>query len=184
MTATPATATRRKVLVPLATLLVAGAVTVGSGATFTSQTAHSAAVTSGTLSHTNSQNGLKLNITGIKPGDTRSGTVTLTNDGNLDSTLALSESADSSGFAAGDLKLVISQSGVTTPLYTGDFGGQDNAVKMDLGALNVGRSTTVTFTVSMPTTAGNVNQGKSAAATYTYVTTQNAGDTGLGSWIS
>ena len=43
---------------------------------------------------------------------------------------------------------------------------------------------TVTFTVSMPTTAGNVNQGKSAAATYTYVTTQNAGDTGLGSWIS
>ena len=110
--------------------------------------------------------------------------VTFTNDGNLDSTLALSESADSSGFAAGDLKLVISQSGVTTPLYTGDFGGQDNAVKMDLGALNVGRSTTVTFTVSMPTTAGNVNQGKSAAATYTYVTTQNAGDTGLGSWIS
>ena len=134
MTATPATATRRKVLVPLATLLVAGAVTVGSGATFTSQTAHSAAVTSGTLSHTNSQNGLKLNITGIKPGDTRSGTVTLTNDGNLDSTLALSESVDRE----------IDQAGSTSSFcHFNEFGiTEGDLLSSDSLAVNNGRNAT------------------------------------------
>lgn len=184
MTATPVSS-RRKVLVPLATLLVAGAVAVGSGATYTSDSAHSVAVTSGTLKHTNNQNGLKLDIANIKPGDTRSGSVVISNNGSIDSTLTLAESADSSGFAQGALKLVISKQGTTAPLYDGDFGGLNNATKLDLGSLPVNGSTTVTFTVSMPTTAENVNQGKSAAATYTYVQTQVAGDAnGLASWIS
>lgn len=46
----------KKVLLPLATLLAAGAVAIGSGATFTSSTANTiSSVTSGTLTHTNSK---------------------------------------------------------------------------------------------------------------------------------
>ncbi len=164
---------RRKVLVPLATMLVAGAVAVGSGATFTSQSAHTVSVTSGTLSHNNNQNGATLSLANLKPGDTRTGTLTISNDGTLDSTLTLQETADSSTFVPGDLQLTITQSGVTRPLFAGNFGALDNSTKLDLGALNVKGSTTLTFEVTMPLAAGNANQGKSASASYAYVTTQS-----------
>ena len=161
----------RKVLVPLATLLAAGAVVIGSGASFTSTSTHSVAVTSGNLSHHN--NTLSLSTTNIKPGDSVTGDVVISNDGNLDSTLSLQETAETNTFVAGDLQLVISKG--ATVLYTGNFGGLANTTLLDLGALNVDASTTVTFTVSMPSTAGNANQGKSASATYQWVTTQTAG---------
>ncbi len=160
----------RKVLVPLATMLVAGAVAVGSGATFTSESVHTIAVTSGSLSHSNS--GPTMSVDNMKPGDVRTGQLTITNDGDLDSTLTLQETSDSSEFVPGDLKLVISQPGRETPLYNGNFGELDNSVKLDLGALNVKGTATVTFEVSMPATAGNGSQGKSASASYQYVTTQ------------
>ena len=175
------TTTRRKVLVPLATLLVAGAVAVGSGADFTSSSAHSVAVTSGTLHHTNSRNGAALTISNIKPGDSKTGTLTITNDGSIDSTLSLEQSTWSSTFVApGDLKLTIEKSGSSTPLYDGNFGGVTG--QLDLGALNVGDTTTVTYTVTMPSTAGNNEQGKSASASFQYVSHQ-AGDKSSTSWL-
>lgn len=174
------TKNRRKVLVPLATMAIAGAVAIGSGATFTSTTANTTSVTAGTLTHTNSQNGATLKVENIKPGDVRTGTLTLTNDGSLDSTLSLQETADSSTFEAGALQLKI-QDGDTV-VYTGDFGGLDNQKKIDLGALPVKASKTLTFTVSMPQSAGDENQGKTASASYQYVTTQLDGDNG--SWFN
>lgn len=173
------TQTRRKVLVPLATMAVAGAVVVGSGATFTSESAHSVAVTSGILSHGNDHDTQTLSVTGIKPGDSKSGSLTITNDGDLDSTLSLTETTDASTFAAGALKLKITKG--ATVLYDGDFGGLANGSALDLGALPIGATTTVTYTVSMPTTAGNENQGQSASAAYQYVTTQT-GDNSAVAW--
>lgn len=172
----------RMILVPLATMLVAGAVAVGSGATFSSESAHSTSVTSGVLKHANDRNGQTLTVANIKPGDVKSGTLTIRNDGTLDSTLTLEETADSSTFVAGDLKLKIAQSGVTAPLFDGNFGALVNGAKLDLGALPVGASTTVTYTVSMPLAADNANQGKSASAAFKYVTTQS-GDNGTAGWF-
>lgn len=172
----------RKVLVPLATLAVAGLVAVGSGATFSSQTAHSVGVTSGTLSHANDKNAQTLQVSNIKPGDSRTGSLTITNDGSLDSTLTLQETADASDFVPGDLQLKVTQAGVEKPLFDGDFGGLENTNKLDLGALPVGKATTVTFVVSMPSSAGNKNQGKKASASYEYVTTQT-GDNSGGGWL-
>lgn len=174
------TKNRRKVLVPLATMAIAGAVAVGSGATFTSTTAHSVAVTSGTLSHSNDQNGLTLTVANIRPGDTKTGTVTITNDGTLDSTLSLEETSDSSNFIAGALKLKI-QDG-TTVVYDGNFGAMANEVRNELGSLPVGAKKTLTFTVSMTDTATNDNQGKQASASYRYVTTQ-VGDNSSVGWL-
>src|SRR5262245_48015548 len=163
------TATSRKVLVPLATLLVAGAIAIGSGATWTSTTSSSVSVTSGTLLHTNSHDNAVLTVAGIKPGDTVTGTVVIANTGTLDSKLTLQESGDTSTFAAGGLNLVIKQDGVS--LYSGDFGGFSNTAQ-DLGDLNAGQASTFTFTVSMPANATNPNQGKTAAAPYNWVTKQ------------
>ena len=172
----------RKVLIPLATVLVAGAVAVGSGATFTSQSASAVSVTSGILKHANDKDAQTLTAVKLKPGDVQSGSLKITNDGTLDSTLTLQETADTSAFTPGDLQLEITQAGVPKALYSGNFGALDNSTKVDLGALPVGASTTVTFTISMPLTAGNENQAKSASASYQYVTTQT-GDNSSISWL-
>ena len=105
------TANRRKVLVPLATLLVAGAVAIGSGATWTSTTSSSVTVTSGDLLHTNNHDDAVLTVANIKPGDTVTGTVVIENTGTLDAVLSFQESATPAHFAAGGLNLVIKQDG-------------------------------------------------------------------------
>ena len=167
------TTNRRKILVPLATLLAAGAVAVGSGATFTSTTNSAVAVTSGSLSHSNSN--VSMELDDLKPGDTVTGSVEITNDGTLDSTLALTEVNESNAFEADKLHLTITQAGNATPLYDGEFGDTGETVTSDLGDLNVGDSTTITFAVSLASDAGNDNQGKAAEATYQWVTTQKPG---------
>ena len=68
------TTNRRKILIPLATLLAAGAVAVGSGATFTSTSVSSSAVTAGTLVHTqHGQRGHDERHARSSPGDTVTG---------------------------------------------------------------------------------------------------------------
>ena len=171
--------TSPKVLVPLATLLAAGAVAIGSGATWTSSTGTQLSVTSGSLLHTNSRDGLTLTVTDLKPGDTLSGSLEIENVGSLDSLLTMAETDSSSTFSPGGLTLVILQG--TTELYRGDFGGLD-AAAIDLGELDPGQTTDVTFTVSMPV-SDTANQGRTAGATYTFVTTQLPGSPLLENWL-
>lgn len=166
-----ATATRRKVLVPLATLTVAGLVAVGSGASFTSTTASTTAVTSGNVTHANDVT--KLDLTNIKDGDVVTGTVTIKNTGSLPSTLTVAETGATSTFVDGDLKLVLAQG--SRELYNGTFGGMVDGAKVDLGALPVDASTTVTFTVSLRETTDNTNENKAASASFQWVSTQEAG---------
>lgn len=174
------TSNTTKILVPLATLVVAGAVAIGSGATFTSESAHNVKVTSGILKHTNNKDGMTLEVTNLRPGDVKTGTLTLTNDGTIDSTISLAETADSSSFVAGDLKLQILDG--TTEVYNGNFGAMP-ATPVDLGALNVGQVKTLTYTVTMPPAAGNGNQNKAASANYQVVQTQVDSPTSVISWI-
>lgn len=172
--------TNTKVLVPLATLVVAGAVAVGSGATFTSESAHAVRVTSGILQHTNDKNTQTLQVTNLRPGDVRTGSLTLTNDGTIDSTISIAETADSTGFVAGDLKLKITDGAAV--VFDGNFGDM-SATAAELGALNVGQSKTLTYTVSMPASAGNANQNKSATASYKVVQTQVDTPNSVATWV-
>lgn len=165
---------RRKVLVPLATLLAAGAVAIGSGATFTSSTVSTTSLASGSVTHANDVTG--LDVKNIKPGDVVTGSVTVTNTGTLDSTLTLQEVASTNGFAAQGADLQLTLSSGTTELYSGTFGGLADATVIDLGALPVDGATTVTWTVSLTETVDNSNEGKSASASYEWVSTQEAGD--------
>ena len=172
---------KRRILVPLATLLAASAVAVGSGASFTSTSAHAASVTSGVLKHTNNHNGETLTVTNFRPGDSATGSLTLTNDGTIDSTLTLAETSSTNTFATNALNLTIAQG--TTVLFNGNFGDL-SSTPLALGDLNVGDSTTVTYTISFDANAGNENQGQTATASYQWVTTQKSTPNSVVNWVT
>lgn len=173
---------RRKAVAALATMLAAGAVAVGSGATFTTQTHNTVSgVTAGNLKQTNSKaDKAVLNLSNIKPGDSVTGSVTITNTGSLKQKLTLTEGAVVDGFTAGDLKLSVTDTAApSVPVYTGTFGGL--GVKQ-LKATNgtdewaAGEAHTYAFVVTLVPTAGNENQDKAANADFTWDGTQTAGE--------
>jgi len=83
----------RRSLAALATLLVAGAVVAGSGAVFATQTANpSNTFASGILSQTNSKSAAAiLTMNHIIPGSKQTGTVDITNSGNVSGIFTLAE---------------------------------------------------------------------------------------------
>ena len=177
--------TSRKVLVPLATLVAAGAVAMASGATFTSTTNNTtSAVTAGHLSHSNSKdNAAVFTITKMKPGDVVNGSLTITNTGNLPATFTLREPGSTNTFgttgtpAANNLHLKITDTTASTTVYDGDFGGLgDNELK-SLGTLAPADAHTYVFAVSLASSTPNTDQDKTASASYEWVSTQLSGDT-------
>lgn len=188
MNTTPTTTNSRKLLVPLATLLVAGAVAVGSGATWTAESGSAVTATAGDLVHLNSEDGATLAVTNLKPGAEETGSLTITNDGSLDSTLALRPSGNQDGFAAGDVTLTVrAVHGTDSALiYTGDFAGltTDRAVGTLDADTQAADAITVEFTVAMAGDAAETNQGKSAALDLEFVTTQTSADESDANWLS
>ena len=171
--------TTKKVLVPLATLLGAGAIAIGSGATFTSTTANTiSSVTSGTLSHTNSKaDKAILNLTDIKPGDIVNGSLTITNTGSLPADFTLTETSSVNGFSGEYLTLAITNTTTGAKVYTGTFGGLVDGSKTALGAVAPGVANNYTFSVRLADDAPNSQQAKTASAAYTWDSVQQAGTT-------
>ena len=160
---------RRRAIAGLATALAALSVAVGSGATFSSKSANPATtITSGMLLQSNSKNAAAI-VTGsdLKPGDTRTGDVTITNTGTLAGAFTLAEKNATNGFAAGNLKLKVDDvtSGSAVNVYDGDFdkvatGG------VSLGTYAAGAARTYRFTVTLDSGTPNGGQGKSASADF------------------
>jgi len=165
----------KRVIGGLATALAAAGIAVGSGASFTSQTASAANVfSSGTMSQTNSRDGAAIATKGnMKPGDVQTGQVKIKNTGTVASAFKLSEVSDSSTFTAGNLQLVI-KDGATT-IYSGDFGALNAPIA--LGEYAAGEERTYDFTVTFAQSAGNEDEDKTASATYQWdqVSTPAAG---------
>lgn len=169
----------KKVLVPLATLATAGAIAVGSGATFTSQSNNTiSAVASGTLSQSNSKDGgAVFDLSNMKPGDTLNGSLVLTNTGSLPATFSLTETASTNGFTGDNLSLAITNVTTGASVYSGTFGGLADGAKNDLGVVQPGVANTYRFTVKLATTTPNADQGKSASASYQWDSIQLNGET-------
>ena len=169
----------RKILVPLTTVLAAGAIAVGSGATFTSTSGNTiSAVTSGTLTQTNSKDGQAIfTLSNIKPGDTVTGTLTLTNTGSLAGDFSLTEVSSTNGFAGSDLSLDIVDTTANTTVYTGTFGGLVDGTKSALGTWAAGAAHTFKFTVKLSQDAPNADQGKTAGAVYAWDSVQSGSAT-------
>ena len=171
--------TKKKVLVPLATLLAAGAIAVGSGATFTSTTANTiSSVTSGTLTHTNSKSDKAiLNLTNIKPGDVVNGSLTITNTGSLPADFSLTEVSSTNGFSDPYLTLTITNNTTKTSVYSGSFGGLVDGAKTPLGSVAPGVANDYTFSVKLDESAPNSQQNKTASASYQWDSVQQAATT-------
>lgn len=172
-----------KVLVPLATLLAAGAIAVGSGASFTSTTGNTiSAVTSGTLTQANSKEGQALfSVGNLKPGDVVNGKVTLTNTGSLPADFSLTEKNATNDFTGDNLTMVVKD--VKDPaiasddvvVHQGTFGQFRTAA--DLGTFAAKESRTYVFTVTFAADADNRDQGQTASATYAWDAVQLTGST-------
>jgi spore coat-associated protein N len=170
----------KRTLAALASLCLAAAVAVGSGASFTSASANpSNTFSAGNLSQTNSKSGAAiLTANKMKPADSVNGTVTITNSGDVPASFTLSKSnlSDTPGPNGGSLpgKLDLTVEDVTgTPatVYTGKV----NAMPpQSLGSFAVGEARTYKFTVTFPdggtppsdTTGDNAYKGSSMTVQY------------------
>lgn len=163
----------RRLLLPIAALFAATALVAGSGADFVSTSVNTSnAYTTGTLTQSNSKaNAAIFNLNNVKPGDTLNGTVTITNNGSLASTFTLKEAATNGFSTKANLKLVVTQQGVTAPIFSGTFGELGSA---NLGTFAPGEARTFTFSTNLAQSAGNEEQGKTATATYTWDAVQTA----------
>ena len=174
----------RKILLPLTTLVAAGAIAVGSGATFNATTGNTiSAVTSGTLTHSNSKADQAIfNLTNMKPGDVLNGTLTLTNTGSLPAAFSLVEVKSNNAFGpttnlGANLTLEIVDTTTSTTVYNGTFGGLVDGAKTSIGTWPAGAAHNFRFTVKLNQDAPNADQGKTADAIYQWESVQLSGET-------
>jgi spore coat-associated protein N len=171
----------RRTLIALATVLAAIGVAVGSGAVFTAQSANPAnTFASGTLTMSNSKDNVAvLSASGMKPGDSTSGTVDIENTGTLSGTFSLSRTSlnDSDGTnpMSQKLNVVVKDCGTFasgTPScdagdpdkYTGTLAAMSSSVA--LGAYAPSEKHRYEFAVTFDSSAGNVYQGDNSSATF------------------
>ena len=179
-----------KLVSALFVLSLAAMMAVASGASFTSTSANAGnIVTAGNLTHSNSKApGAILNVSGLKPGQSDSGTVDLANTGDAAGVFTLAKSAvvnsDASNPLGAKLDLVIEDLGnpatPTAPVvkYSGKLG--------PMGAIALGTwapaeahryKFTVTFpdggTPSGPNTGDNAYKGDNVTVTYNWESVSN-----------
>jgi spore coat-associated protein N len=162
-------------------LILAIVIAAASGAIFTSSSANPEnTFTAGNLSHSNSRpNVAILSATGMVPGDSETGEVTITNTGDVAGRFRLDASgiADTPGPNGGRLSevllLKIDDTTTGAPLWEGKF----NAMPMqDLGSWPAGEAHKYEFTVTFPegnqppsaTTGDNAYKGSATKIDFTW----------------
>ena len=158
---------RRKVVLPLVSVLGAGLLALAVGSMELSSASDSS---SGIQLVASDGQGATLSVTEIEPGDTIVRTVTIRNDADVSSRLSFAEDAEPATFDNGRLELTISRDG--QQLYAGQFGAMSDFAQ-DMGYLEPQEETTFTFTVSLPSDAPFVRPGtETATANYTWLTSR------------
>jgi spore coat-associated protein N len=165
----------------LSALIAAVAVAVGSSASFTASSANpSNTFAAGTLSILNSKEGLAvLTASGMKPGDSATGTVDVQNSGSLSGAFTLSRSgivdSDGANPMSAKLDLVVKDCGdfssgtptcdVGDPVkYTGTVAAMSSAVS--LGTFAASEKHRYEFAVTFNSSAGNAYQGDSSSVQF------------------
>ena len=177
----------RLALGALLTLLLAAAAVVGSGADFTASSANPAnTFAAGTLTISNSKEGAAvLSASGLKPGNSATGTVDIENTGDLSGIFTLSRTApvDSDGAnpLSGKLNLTIIDCGTFaagTPtcgdgndvtVYNGGTIAQMGTVGHtvnSLGTYAANDKHRYQFTVQLDNSAGNAYQGGTSSVEF------------------
>jgi hypothetical protein len=152
----------RRFLIALGALLISAAVAVGSGANFNATSANPGSlITTGSIVVTDSRAGQSiLHLSSVAPGATSSGTVDITNGGNVAATLALAEgnliNVPASPALSAKLTLLVKDLGdpscvVSCPaavtVYTGTLGSMGT---ISLGTFAAGATHRYSFSVTFP----------------------------------
>jgi hypothetical protein len=177
----------RVALGALITLLLAAGAVVGSGADFTAASANpSNTFTTGTLSMVNSQSGSAvLTASGLRPGNSSSGTVDIQNSGSLSGAFVVSRgtisNSDATNPLTGKLNIVVQDCGAfvgsTAPIcgdgddvtkYSGtiaDMGTPGHTVSA-LGTFAAGDKHRYQFNVALDSSADDNYQGDNASVRF------------------
>ena len=181
----------KRALGALAVLVAATSVVIGSGASFSASTANpDNQFTAGILSMSNSKApGAVLSASGMKPGDTVTGTVDIQNTGSLAGVFTLRRTAltntDAVNPLAPQLNLVVADCGewpapaTPEPCDDGDDVSRSSGAlsaltgTVSLGNYSASEKHTYKFSVTLASGAGDVHQGDSATAEFTWDATQS-----------
>lgn len=169
-----------RVLGALSALIAAVAVAVGSSASFTATSANpSNTFAAGTLSILNSKEGLAvLTASGMKPGDSATGTVDVQNTGSLSGAFSLSRSnivdSDGANPLSAKLNLVVKDCGDfssgTPTCDAGDpqrYSGTISAMGTSaLGTFVAAEKHRYEFAVTFDASANNAYQGDSSSVQF------------------
>lgn len=179
-----------KLVSALFVLSLAAMMAVASGASFTSTSANAGnIVTAGNLSHSNSKGaGAILNVSGLKPGQSDTGTVDITNTGDTAGVFTLSKSnvsnSDTSNPLSSKLDLVVEDLGnpaspsAAVQKYSGKLGAMGAT---SLGTYAPGEAHRYRFTVTFPdggtpsgpTTGDNAYKGDNVTVDYNWESVSN-----------
>lgn len=166
----PTTSRTRRLLLPMAAMVAAAGIAIGSGASFTSTTSSAPnVVTAGDFTQTNSAEGSAIfTLDTAVPSDSATGEAKVTNTGDVAGAFTLVEEDATNTFPAGALNLVVTD---TTDeenaeeIFSGDLGSLGS---QPLGTIGTGESRDYTFVVTFASDAGNDAQGATASAVYTW----------------
>lgn len=179
-----------KLVSALFVLTLAAMMAVASGASFTSTSANAGnIVTAGNLSHSNSKApGAILSVSGLTPGQAQSGTVDITNTGDVDGVFTVSKSnvlnSDTVNPLSAKLDLLVEDLGnpsaPSAPVtkYSGKLGSMGAVA---LGTFTSGAAHRYRFTVSFPdggtpagpTSGDNVYKGDNVTVDYNWESVSN-----------
>lgn len=138
-----------------------------SGASFTSKSANSASLATASIQLSSSAaNQAVVAASGMKPGDSRQGTIAIGNKGGVAGTVALKASglSGSALAAAIDFKLEDVTGGGATQKWSGKLGSFGS---VDLGQFAAGTTREYRFTLSWPSASDDASlQGASTSLTF------------------
>lgn len=164
----------RNVAIGLVVIIVAAVVVAFSFSIFNSTSANPGnTATSGIMSQENSKNGQAiLTVENMLPGDTASGTVSITNVGDTDGDFSLTASnlLDTPPTPALSQVLTLVVTDGTTEVYNGPLAGM---TVVDLGTWPAGETHGYAFTVTFDATAGNEYQDATTTVDFTWNAVQS-----------
>jgi spore coat-associated protein N len=171
----------KRTLVALVVVSLAVAVAIGSGAAFTSQSSNPGnSFTSGVLKQGNNKNGQAVaTLTNMLPGDEKTGSITLSNDGNRTGTFQFSKSGETntagtdqeacSGVDGGSATCSALGGALKVEVKDGSTVVYDDVVTgLSISDFNLAPSAsrTLDFRFYLPSATGNAYQGGSYGAQY------------------
>jgi spore coat-associated protein N len=179
-----------KLVSALFVLSLAAMMAVASGASFTSTSANAGnIVTAGNLTHSNSKApGAILSVSGLAPGQSQSGTVDITNTGDVAGVFTVSKSnivdSDAANPLSAKLDLLVEDLGTPsapsgpTQKYSGKLGSMG---AVGLGTFSSGAAHRYRFTVTFPdggtpsgpTSGDNAYKGDNVTVDYNWESVSN-----------